>query len=106
MQKTNTDSHTFKCINTHYHQLIAMNNTQSMLVKDTHSVGKLIRIEYHTEKAIYLRNPTHNTTNGGGNGSQQRNLLEMNNAERRNAFFIRNKYKRVREETIFRIHVY
>lgn len=41
--------------NTHYHhQLIAMNMAQSVCVTDldTHSVEKLIRIEYHIEKAI------------------------------------------------------
>lgn len=33
----------------------------------------------------------------GGDDTQQRNLLEMNNAENRNAVFFRNENKRVRE---------
>lgn len=59
----------------------------------------LIRIEYHTETRhwYYLRNPN----------QQRRNLLEMNNAKNRNALLSsRNEYKRVKQETIFKNHVY
>lgn len=53
---------------------------------------------------------------GSGNGRQQRNLLEINNAENRKAFMFRNENKRATKrvnergmeevKTIFKNHVY
>lgn len=63
-------------------------------------------------------NPTQNMIGGGGsgNGRQQRNLLEINNAENRKAFMFRNENKRATKrvnergmeevKTIFKNHVY
>lgn len=76
-------------VNTHHHQrLIALSACVTDL--DTHFVGKLIWIEYHTHNMV-------GNGSGSGSGSQQRNPLEINNTENGNAFMFRNENKWVSE---------